>query len=414
MSTPTRIIAGLTLSIFMLIQNASATIPTSPPSNATLGVGNQWLFAAYFQNLDDGCALTEVLTSFQTSGINYLKPICKTVANVLGDYFFSLGLSGSPVVFTSAGVPVVYDFSGLTPVQSTNITNQLFGTNIPNNTFTSALTQFISTLTTQSQWKDTAWVWGPIAYTGSNVSIGTQNIDGKLYVAGGKVSIGDPLTEDNLPTWGNWRYSLQLNGVNNTSIGFNDNAASVSSIRYNNNGFVIGGDDGWGTRPVYIAEKGYFGTSSPSFAKTSIWYNSARGGEVDGGVGWLYLNWNNGTLGTHIGNGNNGYGLITAQGFLYSSDRSLKKDIVPLKDSLEKIMKISGYSYKWKSTDTKDMGVIAQEVEAVYPEIVHTNSEGIKSVEYANLIAPLIEAVKSQEKEIQLLKNEVASLKALK
>lgn len=77
-------------------------------------------------------------------------------------------------------------------------------------------------------------------------------------------------------------------------------------------------------------------------------------------------------------------------------------------------MKISGYSYKWKSTDTKDMGVIAQEVEAVYPEIVHTNSEGIKSVEYANLIAPLIEAVKSQEKEIQLLKNEVASLKALK
>ncbi len=105
------------------------------------------------------------------------------------------------------------------------------------------------------------------------------------------------------------------------------------------------------------------------------------------------------------------YGNITANGFLYSSDRNLKKNITPLEGSLEKIMKLSGYSYNWKSTGKADIGIIAQEVETVYPDLVHTNSEGVKSVEYANLIAPLIEAVKTQQKEIEVLKAEVAGLK---
>lgn len=58
--------------------------------------------------------------------------------------------------------------------------------------------------------------------------------------------------------------------------------------------------------------------------------------------------------------------------------------------------------------------MIAQEVEAVYPELVHTNSAGYKSVEYGNLIAPLIEAVKSQQKEIKALRAEIETLKNTK
>lgn len=104
-------------------------------------------------------------------------------------------------------------------------------------------------------------------------------------------------------------------------------------------------------------------------------------------------------------------GTIEATGFLYSSDRNLKKNITPLEGSLEKILSLNGYSYNWKSTDRADIGVIAQEVETVYPELVHTDKNGVKSVEYANLIAPLIEAIKSQQKEIEALKAEVANLK---
>jgi hypothetical protein len=55
--------------------------------------------------------------------------------------------------------------------------------------------------------------------------------------------------------------------------------------------------------------------------------------------------------------------------------------------------------------------VIAQEVEKVYPDIVHTNpNTGMKSVEYGNLVAPLIEAVKEQQKIIDAQKSQIEKL----
>ena len=127
--------------------------------------------------------------------------------------------------------------------------------------------------------------------------------------------------------------------------------------------------------------------------------------DINGNVGSTALTVNGGVAVTEN---------VTANGFIYRSDRRLKDDITPLSGSLGKILKLNGYSYTWKSTGKADIGVIAQEVETVYPELVHTNSEGMKSVEYANLIAPLIEAIKTQQTEIQALQDEVATLKASK
>ena len=91
-------------------------------------------------------------------------------------------------------------------------------------------------------------------------------------------------------------------------------------------------------------------------------------------------------------------GNVTAVGFYHFSDKSLKKNIKPLESSLNKILSLSGYSFDWKSDNRGDIGVIAQEVEAVFPEIVKTDTHtGFKSVQYENLIAPLIEAVKTQQ-----------------
>jgi hypothetical protein len=119
-------------------------------------------------------------------------------------------------------------------------------------------------------------------------------------------------------------------------------------------------------------------------------------------------------------------GSTNSSSFLYNSDRSLKKDITPLPSSLEKIIKLQGYSFTWKSNDKKDIGVIAQEVEKIYPELVFTDeATGLKSVQYGNLVAPLIEAVKElsakldelfakyvdQQKEIDELKSQVEILK---
>ena len=78
------------------------------------------------------------------------------------------------------------------------------------------------------------------------------------------------------------------------------------------------------------------------------------------------------------------------------SDRRLKYDIKPLHNALDNIERLNGYSFKWKKDATADIGVIAQEVESVYPQLVATSSrDGMKSVEYGNLVAPLIEAVKT-------------------
>ncbi|QQS59198.1 tail fiber domain-containing protein [Candidatus Peregrinibacteria bacterium] len=86
------------------------------------------------------------------------------------------------------------------------------------------------------------------------------------------------------------------------------------------------------------------------------------------------------------------------------SDIRLKKDIVTLSDSLSKILHLRGVSYFWKDSEKgeeKQIGVIAQEVEKEFPELVLEDNEGMKSVNYSALVAPLIEAVKEQQKEIE-------------
>lgn len=106
-------------------------------------------------------------------------------------------------------------------------------------------------------------------------------------------------------------------------------------------------------------------------------------------------------------------GAANATAFYYTSDKDLKENIAPLSDSLSKILKLRGVSFNWKEGGKKSIGVIAQDVEKVYPEIVKTDEKtGLKSVEYGNLVAPLIEAIKEQQKQIDELKKEVELLKA--
>ena len=106
------------------------------------------------------------------------------------------------------------------------------------------------------------------------------------------------------------------------------------------------------------------------------------------------------------------YSSATIRGFSfhYMSDERLKKDIVPITDAVEKVKQINGVAFTWKKDNTKDIGVIAQNVEKVVPELVSTDNQGMKSVKYGNIVALLIEAVKEQQKQIDELKAKVAQL----
>jgi len=104
-------------------------------------------------------------------------------------------------------------------------------------------------------------------------------------------------------------------------------------------------------------------------------------------------------------------GTVGATAYYYVSDTALKENIVALENSLEKILQLQGVSFNWRDSKEKSIGLIAQEVERIFPEAVYGET-GQKSVDYGKLIAPLIEAIKEQQKEIEKLKAEVELLKA--
>lgn len=106
-------------------------------------------------------------------------------------------------------------------------------------------------------------------------------------------------------------------------------------------------------------------------------------------------------------------GNVRANAFFYSSDERLKENITRIESPLQKILKLNGISFNWKNSGDKSVGLTAQNVETVFPELVKTDSAGMKSVEYGNLVAPLIEAVKEQQKMIENQQKQINELKAL-
>jgi hypothetical protein len=105
-------------------------------------------------------------------------------------------------------------------------------------------------------------------------------------------------------------------------------------------------------------------------------------------------------------------GNISGLAFYSTSDERLKKNIIPITDSLEKMEKLNGVYFNWKGNNDPSMGLIAQDVEKVFPQAVITNKNtGLKSVDYGMLVAPLIEAIKAQQQEISTLKSQVEELK---
>lgn len=98
-----------------------------------------------------------------------------------------------------------------------------------------------------------------------------------------------------------------------------------------------------------------------------------------------------------------------------SSDARFKENIQQLSGSLRKLMQLNGYQYNWKPELKKDdrlqIGLIAQNVEKVFPELIATDDNGMKSVAYQNLVPVLIEAIKEQQKQIEAMQKEIDALK---
>ena len=103
--------------------------------------------------------------------------------------------------------------------------------------------------------------------------------------------------------------------------------------------------------------------------------------------------------------------------FITSSDVRLKRDIQPLSGTLASVMMLQGRTYRLKedTTDsaTLDIGLIAQEVEKIFPQLVTEDEQNQKGIDYSKLTVVLIEAMKEQQDQITSLEKENSELKAL-
>jgi|GEM_PF-1708557 len=110
-------------------------------------------------------------------------------------------------------------------------------------------------------------------------------------------------------------------------------------------------------------------------------------------------------------------GAVTANGFNNVSDQRLKTDIRPLRGALAGVLALRGVRYHWNALGVQrggtagqeQVGLLAQEVEAIYPELVATGPDGFKAVNYAQLAPVLIEALKELQAENEALRTTTAT-----
>ena len=104
-----------------------------------------------------------------------------------------------------------------------------------------------------------------------------------------------------------------------------------------------------------------------------------------------------------VANTNNSYGAI--------SDQSLKENIVDATDKLADLNQVQVRNFNLIGSDHKQIGVVAQELESVFPALVKTDDSGIKSVKYSVFVPILIKALQEQQVLIEQLQSDVATLK---
>ncbi len=114
-------------------------------------------------------------------------------------------------------------------------------------------------------------------------------------------------------------------------------------------------------------------------------------------------------------------GKVKSTGINETSDQRLKKNISEIDNALDKVTSMRGVTYDWRRDEFPEKnfsegmqyGLIAQELEQIVPELVSTDNNGWKSIEYSHIVPLLIEAIKEQQQTIDHLQGNEARIAAL-
>lgn len=250
--------------------------------------------------------------------------------------------------------------------------------------------------------------------------------DGLTVDETGNVGIGIVNPEARLEILGNDSSGIRLKGTDGRSLEFIGSTPTLHPVTGRSSARIIGPKN----RSIELEIRG--NGAGDAF---SIITDPSNGATPDTEV---FTVQNNGNVG--IGKTSPSYSLdvngkARVKTLIQTSDVRRKKEIIQLEDTLGKLSKLRGVSYKWKDPvhnqrlkataseeesdsqeffpkdNKKHFGLIAQEVEAVYPEMVYTDEEGIKGIAYSQMIGPIIEAVKELKSENEKLKEQLLQLK---
>lgn len=244
--------------------------------------------------------------------------------------------------------------------------------------------------------------------------------------------------------------NLTHSGNLNTGGNSNTNGTITSDGTY----MRLSNNPGTGTSPAYYWYQGSSGSTSKQFAfaiNDALWvtgpsvFESNLNLDVSGSAALSVAGseaiWYNGTYyswgygGTYnyfadkvtIGNPASSAYALYVQGNSYSSgvwagsDARWKKDLERITNTLPLVLRLQGYSYNWRDKEYPDMkfekerqvGLIAQDVEKIYPELVRTDENGYKAVSYEKLTVILLESIKEQQKQIDEQKERIEKLEEL-
>lgn len=280
----------------------------------------------------------------------------------------------------------------------------------------------------------------------NNVGIGVTDPDSKLSI-GGAGSTYNTLYVENSNTGGSQRAAMFYKTASGTSGG-DYSLGILAAIRHNGGYKLVGGQfqANWNTYTNYrtfgIRAAGGYGYNGYNYGVWGTIYGARNGAAIYGGtngsetyIDGIYAGWFSGDV--------NISGDLDVDGIYKGSDINLKKEIRLLKDEgttqIEKLSSLSAIKYKYKTPAelndfdpevldsikidprtlvyddpkyTRDnIGLSAQEVQQVYPELVRERQNGYLSVNYIGLIPVLVDAIKEQEAEIEILRQEIEKLK---
>jgi len=216
------------------------------------------------------------------------------------------------------------------------------------------------------------------------------------------VTLNGSLTFWTLPAGGSVTERMRITSDGKVGIGLTNPQSQLHL-----NGELTFTEAGYDTVRKHVISHGHSDGSSPN---NYISFNVSNG--AGSTAERMRINGNGNLLiGTSTDNGYKLYvsGTIYATGNITAnSDLTLKKNLKLIDNPIDKLMQLNGYAYQWKANDEHQYGVIAQEVEKILPYAVSTGYDGIKGVSYNQIIPVLIEAIKTQQAEINTLKSKLA------